>query len=192
MKSVKKIALLISIVIGLLFILEKTYDFFIFKNKNIKTNYISSEKVNAAILFEGSCIPYQTISPQIIKNETGLETYNLASNHSDLAENYLNIYLYLKNNPAPKFIFLFTGAETFDENYNAFNSYRYSCFTNDQEVKNIIKELDPEFSSWLWIPFMKYAYYNSKITFPTVQGVKHFLDRNKHVYVTELYPQDCS
>ncbi len=187
MKSVKKIAMLTLLLVSLLFILEKTYDFFIFNNKNIKTNYISSEQVNASILFEGSCIPSQTISPEIIKKETGLNSYNLASVHSDLAENYLNIYLYLKNNPIPKIIFLFTGPETFDENYNSFNSYRYSCFVKQKEVNKVIKDMDPDYYQYLWIPFMKYAYYNSKITFPTIQGIKHTIEKKHFPYLKDGY-----
>lgn len=187
MKNLKKIVFSLGLVICLLFMLEKTYDFFIFQNKNIKTNFISSEKVNAEILFEGSCIPYQTISPNIIQNATGLKTYNLASNHSDLAENYLNLYLYLKNNPAPKIIFLFTGPETFDENYNGFNSYRYSCFVDDKKVNQVIQDLDPNYHKYLWFPFMKYAYYNSNISFPILQGVKHYWN-NKHLpYLIDGY-----
>jgi hypothetical protein len=187
MKNLKKIAFSIGLVICLLFMLEKVYDHFIYQNKNIKTNFIATEKVNAEILFEGSCIPYQTINPSIIENETGLKTYNLASNHSDLAENYLNIYLYLNNNPAPKIIFLFTGPETFDENYNGFNSYRYTCFVDDRKVDEVINELDPNYHKYLWFPFMKYAYYNSKITFPVLQGVKHSLN-NKHLpYLIDGY-----
>jgi hypothetical protein len=114
------------------------------------------------------------ISPKVLDIKTGKHSYNLALSHSDFADNYLHLYFYLKNNKAPKYMFLYVTPESMDEKYNTFNTYRFAPFLNDKVVDSVVRELDPEYHKWTFIPFMKYAYYNNKINFEVVQGLKHF------------------
>ena len=181
MKSVlKKIALVLGFILVILISLEKVYDFFLLENRNIKASYISKEKINAEVLIEGNCTTYSMIYPDIIEKETKLKTYNLAEHNSGFSENYLNLYLYLKKNKAPKYLVLLVSPESFDERYDVFTSYRFSHLLNDKIVSEIVKEKDPNYFKWTSLPFLKYSYYSDEIHFNAIQGIKYYYS-NKHL-----------
>src|SRR5258708_6858837 len=91
----------------LLFLLEKFFDFGMRRNLNSKAGYVATHSVPAQLLVLGPCEPLWMVSPYMITKRTGLSCYNLANSHSDFADNYLHFYLYLRNNPAPKYMLLF-------------------------------------------------------------------------------------
>jgi hypothetical protein len=160
--------------------LSKLYDFALRNNANIKASYVQKNKIDAEIIFHGPCEPLWMISPKVLDVKTGKLSYNLALSHSDFADNYLHLYFYLKNNKAPKYMFLYVTPESMDGKYNTFNTYRFAPFLNDSVVKYVVKEIDPDYFKWTFIPFMKYAYYNNKINFDVIQGLKHSASgRNK-------------
>lgn len=185
MKKISTYFLYCSLFTLILIACEKLYDFFLLENHNIKTSYITKEKVNADVLILGNCVPYTTISPEIIEEKTKLKTYNLAEHNADFAENYLSIYLYLKNNKAPKFALLYISPETFDDRYNSFNSCRFSSFLNEDVVAKVIQEEDPKYYKWTAIPFMKYGYYNNQFTFNVIQGGKHYFQKRHTPYLKD-------
>lgn len=179
MKSKYKILISLIFIGVFLFSLEKVYDFLLQENLNLKASYITKGKVNVDLLIEGNCTTYSTISPKILEEETKLSAYNLAQHNAGFTENYLNLYLYLKNNKAPKYLLLFVSPESFDDRYNFFTSYRFSHLMNDKVVSEIIKETDPNYYKWTMIPFFKYSYYSDEIHFNALQGFKHYYS-NKH------------
>lgn len=183
----KKVITYLFALLLFFFLIEKGFDFAISKNKNIKINYFTSNTVNASILFDGSCVMLNTVSPKFIKNRTGFEVYNIAQNHADFAENYLNLLMYIKNNVAPKYVFLFTSPESFDKRFNTLNSYRFVSFMKEREINETIKDLDYSYWFYSHLPFGKYAYYNSSLIFPTLQGFKHFLYKQKTPYFKDGY-----
>lgn len=162
--------------------LELLYGFFLLENRNIKSAYVSKEKINAEVLILGPCVPVWMISPTILDKHTGLKSFNLAQSHSDLADNFLHLHLYLKNNLPPKYLLLYISPESFDIRYNEFNTYRFASFLGDTVVNDIIKKQDPEYYKWSGFPFMAYAYYSNKINFNVLQGVKHFASGKNKAY----------
>ena len=40
-----------------------------------------------------------------------------------------------------------------------------------------LKEENHNYYRWTFIPFMKYAYYNSKFNFNVIQGIKHYIKK---------------
>lgn len=178
----KKILLIIIVLFIILKGLEELYDFFLLENRNIKSSYITKEKMDAEVLILGPCVPLWMISPKILDEQTGLKSFNLAQSHSDLADNFLHLHLYLQNNLPPKFLLLYISPESFDEKYNAFNTYRFVPFIKDSLVKAVIKNQDPSYSKWLCFPFMRYGYYNNNINFNFLQGIKHFITGQKKPY----------
>ncbi len=163
----------ISILLLLLIGLSRLFDFALRQNCNLKASYVQKAKINADVLIHGPCEPLWFISPAIVDLQTGLKSYNLALSHSDFADNYLHLYFYLKNNTAPKYLFLFVTPESMDANYNTFNTYRFAAFIGDSTTDSVVKECDSSYFVWTKIPFMKYAFYSSKINFDALQGLKH-------------------
>jgi hypothetical protein len=174
MKNIFKIILSILIIWFALIGLTKLYDFALPQNCNVKADYVQKGKINADILFHGQCEVLWMISPKILDRQTGLKSYNLALSHSDYADNFLHFYFYLKNNIPPKYLFLYVTPESMDLNYNTFNTYRFAPFIGDPVVDSVVKECDSDYFKWTGIPFMKYAYYSSKINFEALQGLKHY------------------
>ncbi len=167
--------------------LTSLYDFALKQNCNRKASYVQQAKINADILIHGPCEPLWFIPPYILDKQTGLKTYNLALSHSDFADNYLHLYFYLKNNTPPKYLFLFVTPESMDRNYNTFNTYRFAEYLGDTTVNDVIKESDSVYYFWTKVPFMKYAYYSSKINFDVLQGLKHYFTHRTLPYFVDGY-----
>ncbi|MGZ3863006.1 MAG: hypothetical protein ACXVPN_05405 [Bacteroidia bacterium] len=181
-KTVYRIAGLIAALLLCLFIFEKVFDFGVKHNLNLKLSYVSSQKIDADLLVLGPCEPLWMVSPELLTKETGLSCYNLANSHSDFADNYLHLNLYLKNNKAPKYMLMYVTPESFDTNYNTFYSYRFSAFMGDEIVKNTVKECDRDFYKWSYIPFIKYGYYSHQTFFMALQGWKHYMSKKAAPY----------
>lgn len=182
MKYILKIVLFVLSLWLCLFALEKLYDAGLKHNQNIKSAYIQNTSINAGILIHGPCEPLWMISPAVLDKQTGVKSYNLALSHSDFADNYLHLYLYLQHNKAPAYLFLYVTPESMDANYNTFNTYRFVPYLRDSLVSKVISECDPGFYKWADIPFMKYAYYNHKQNFNVVQGYKHWFTKRALPY----------
>ena len=184
---IKKVEITFFTVIVLLIILEKVYDFFTLRNLNLKTSYVVKTKIDADVLIMGPCEPLWMINPDEFDPLIGMKSYNLAANHSNFAENYLQLYLYLKNNKAPKFAFLYVTTESMDGTFNLFNTYRYPQFLDDDVVREVVSDQDTSYIHYTWIPFMKYAYYNNYTMFNMVQGAKHFFTLKAKPYSENGY-----
>jgi hypothetical protein len=182
-----KIVIVVILVLLALKGLSFVYSFGIKHNCNSKASYIQSNKINADILIHGPCEPLWMMQPKAISSITGLSTYNLALSHSDFADNYLHLYFYLKYNKAPKYLFLYVTPESMDTNYNVFNTYRFAAYLNDSVVKNVVNECDINYGKWSKIPFMNYAYYNSKINFEVLQGIKHYWQQRQLPHFADGY-----
>jgi len=182
MKVFVKISSTICLVLGSIFLLNKLYYFGATNNKNLKAAYVSSSKINATILIHGPCEPLWMLNPTLIDSITKLNSYNLALSHSDFADNYLHLYLYLKNNNAPKLLLLYVTPESMDKNYNTFNTYRFAQYLSDDTVLQVVKECDADYAKYTPFPFLNYAYYNKNITFNIIQGIKHKLENRKRPY----------
>ena len=161
------------------------FSFGVKHNLNIKSSYVSSHKINADVLVLGPCEPLWMVAPSVITKKTNLSCYNLANSHSDFADNYLHLHLYLQNNKAPKYLLLFVTPESFDTNYNTFYSYRFSSFLNDTIVSNTVKECDKDFYKYAKFPFMKYGYYSHQTFFSALQGWKHYFTKKAFPYYAD-------
>jgi len=155
--------------------LSKLYDFALLHNSNVKASYIQKNKIDADLLILGTCQAVWIVQPSLIEKHTQLKTYNLGLNNSDFSDNYLYLYMYLKRNKTPEYLFLYISPETMDLHYSAFNTYRFATFVGDAVVDSVLKDCDNNYFKWTSIPFMRYAYYNNNVNFDVMQGLKHFL-----------------
>jgi hypothetical protein len=80
---------------------------------------------------------------------------------------------------------LYVTPESVDRNYNTFNAYRFAPYLDDTLVAEVVSESDPDYYRWRIIPFMKYAYYNTRINFEVLQGWKHFFTGRKNAYYSD-------
>jgi hypothetical protein len=179
--GIKILFIFISLWFSLL-LLEKVYDFGLKNNQNLKMAGVKNVPPCAELLIHGPCEPLWMISPALLDKETGITSYNLALSHSDFADNYLHLYYYLKYSKAPKYLLLYITPESLDKHYNTFNSYRFAPYLSDPLVNEVVKENDPAYFKWTWIPFMKYAYYNNRFNFDVLQGYKHYFNKRKNAY----------
>lgn len=167
--------------------LSRLYDFALSQNRDIKAAYIQKNKIDASILIHGPCEPLWMISPKLLDRQTGVKSYNLALSHSDFADNYLHLYFYLKNNKPPRYLFLYTTPESMDSKFNTFNTYRFAGFIGVPIVDSVIQQCDSAYFKWIKFPFMKYAYYSSKINFNVLQGLKHYFTNRALPYFADGY-----
>jgi hypothetical protein len=187
LKPLIKIAASLFIITLALYLLSALYGFALKQNRNIKASFVQKERVDADVLIHGPCEPLWMVSPGQLDKKTGLRSYNLALSHSDFADNYLHLYFYLKANKAPRVLFLYVTPESMDRSYNTFNTYRFAPYVGDPEVDTVLKENDPEYYRWSRFPFMRYAYYNNRINFEVLQGIKHYLTGRKKPHFADGY-----
>ena len=189
MKAGPRIFLLTSALLLTFFLLDRLYTFGLLHNQNLKLTNTALHPPDAELLVHGPCEPLWIVSPALIGKHTGTSSYNLALSHSDFADNFLHLYLYLKNNRPPRYLFLYVTPESFDKRFNVFNSYRFAPYLGDPVVREVIAENDPAYAGWAPIPFMRYAYYGKRITFSVIQGLKHyFQDRTTAYYPDGFEP----
>ena len=181
-KITYKLGLTLIALVLCLFFFEKLFDFGIKHNLNLKLSYVSSHKLDAQLLVLGPCEPLWMVSPEILTKQTQLSCYNLANSHSDFADNYLHLDIYLKNNKAPRYLLMYVTPESFDTNYNTFYSYRFSAFLNDVVVSKTVAECDKNFYKWSGVPFLKYGYYSHQTCFLALQGWKHYFSKKQSPY----------
>lgn len=159
------------------------------ENKNVKVSYITSDYLQFDALFLGPCETSWGAMPTIIDSITGLHSYNLALSHSDYADNYLHLYLYLKYNPAPDYLFIYATPEAFDTVANAFHSYRFAPFVKDSVVNSTIRDCDPTYAKFARIPLVRYGYYNRQLLYEALQGSYHWImGRQEPFYASGYIP----
>ncbi|HVB04515.1 MAG TPA: hypothetical protein VNE41_12445 [Chitinophagaceae bacterium] len=175
MQLLRKFILILIVLWMILLLSGKFFRFALQHNPNLKTDYITSTSMKPDILFLGPCEAAWVMDPAKIDPITGLVSYNLAETHSDFADNYLHLYLYLKHNPPPHYLFLYITGESVDSRYNVFNTYQFTNFLSDSTVASVVRENDPAYYRWAKFPFMQYGYYNSKTVFQALEGFTDFL-----------------
>ncbi len=178
----KKIIISVFIIVTGLFLLDAVFSFLIQENRNIKLSNAMKGKLEYDVLFHGPCEPLFTIDASYIDSLVGSSSYNYALRHTDFADNYLHLYLYLKKNKTPKQIYLYVTPESFDLRFNTFHSYRFAPYLDDTLVANVVKEMDPAYAKTTWAPFMRFAYYNSYKTFDVIQGFVHYINNKRNPY----------
>jgi hypothetical protein len=140
-------------------------------NSNHKITYIQKNHINAELLAHGSCESETMLDPSVIRQYIPVAIYNLALNHSDFADNYIFLYEYLKHQEKPKAVLLFAIPESFDSSItNTFNTYRFAHLMKDPVVKEVVKEADPGYAQYAFLPFIRYSYYSNYIFYKALDG----------------------
>jgi hypothetical protein len=156
-------------------------------NVNLKSAYVQRQKIDADVLFHGPCEPLFTIDPAYLEAKWKKKIYNLSLDHSEFADNYLHLYLYLKNNKAPEYLYLYVTPESFDLNYNTFHTYRFIPFMDDSLVAAVVNECDTNYAVWSNIPLLKYTYFGNRLNFLALQGFKHLVSGRDSAYFANGY-----
>ena len=134
------------------------------------------------VLIHGPCEPLFTLDPAFLESQSELTYYNYALRHTDFADNYLHLYLYLQKNPPPKYLLLYATPESFDVRFNTFHSFRFAPFLKDSVVDAVVQELDSNYHRFAFLPFARYAYFNSYKTWDAIQGLKHWMEGESEPY----------
>lgn len=172
--------LVLAIVI--LLVLQKSIVFFLKQNMNIKLAYLAEDDEQYETLVLGPCEALWAVNPSYFDEAAHTKSYNLSLTHSDFEDNLLHLHLYLKQKTAPKYLLYYVTPESMDVYWNTFNTYRFSNFLDDDFVREIVSEKDPDYSRWNKIPMMPLAYYNNFTSFNALQGAKHYFQNRKTAY----------
>jgi hypothetical protein len=181
----KKVLILFLIVIAVGFAADRFFHFGLAHNLNLKATYIAEGKIAADVLVDGPCEPLFTIDPAYLQSKIGKKVYNLSLNHSDFADNFLHIYLYLKSNKAPEYLFLYATPESFDTRFNTFHPYRFAAHLEDSIVASTIADNDSTYAACMKLPLLRYTYFGSQLTFPAFQGWKHWWEDKEKPYFVD-------
>jgi hypothetical protein len=185
----KKALILFGSLLFFVFLLNNVYRISMEHNVNLKSAYIQRQKIDADVLFHGPCEPLFTINPQYLESKWNKKIYNLSLDHSDFADNFLHLYLYLKNNKVPEYLFLYVTPESFDLNYNTFHTYRFVPFMNDSLVAATVNDCDTNYTSWSSLPLLKYTYFGNRLNFLAFQGFKHLIGGRDSAYFANGYEE---
>ncbi|HXC04276.1 MAG TPA: hypothetical protein VNZ86_05945 [Bacteroidia bacterium] len=183
----RKIGIGLVVLFTSLWGLEKTYDYFLSRNMNLKPAYITRHRIDADVIFLGPCEPLWMMDPDAFTKVTGLTAYNLATVHASFAENESMLHLYLDHNKAPKYIFLYVTTESLDGAFNVFNTYAFAPYLNQEWIAGRVAEEDSVYNRYRKLPFMKYGFYSDYVHFGFVQGVRHVWNKREEPYFKNGY-----
>ncbi len=185
----KKAAILSVLLLLFALLLNSIYRIALEHNVNLKASFVQRQKIDADVLFHGPCEPLFTIDPAYLESKWNKKIYNLSLDHSDFADNYLHLYLYLKNNKVPEYLFLYVTPESFDLNYNTFHTYRFIPFMNDSLVSATVNDCDSNYTEWSHLPLLKYTYFGNRLNFLALQGFKHLISGKDSAFFANGYEE---
>jgi hypothetical protein len=171
MNKLTKLSIFFAVLLLLAVLLEKTLDFIIKQNYDFKPSKVASGTIDAEILIQGPSRAVHGIDPRVISAESGITCYNLGMNASSIEEHIILLYLYLKNNKPPKYVFLEIHHAYFRKNNLTFHSYNYVPFMNDEYVRNFIKKYDYKLYRLNRVPLLKYSLYNKSLLNEAAKGL---------------------
>jgi len=174
---------LITILVCLLFLslAEFATDYYLKRYPRLKSSYISQVEQNADIVVLGACEAAMMVDPSLLDSLTGYKTYNLGDPGARFADNYLDLYQYLRFQKAPKYLLLHVSPESFYSiDDKLLTTYKHQAFLSDSVVFNVTKELDPDYIKFSKIPFLKYSYYNIFTMYKIFGAIGYSLLNKKH------------
>ena len=180
--TLRKLTIAFFILFFGLFLLEKAFDFWLLQNTNNKASYVSTNAINADVVFAGSSNLLYSIDVPVLEYATNHKIYNLATNHAGLADMYAHLYLYLKYNVSPKKVIL--GLSLPDETLSEspFHPYLFAPSINDTAIAKLTETEQPCYRYANFIPMGKYAMYNQQSNYLVFEGLKHWLTKQKTPY----------
>ncbi len=177
----KKLTIIILISMSFLFLAEKGSDYLMKRYPKLKSSYISQVEIKADILIIGACEAEMMLSPKMFDSATGYKTYNLGEVGTRFADNYLYLHQYLKYQKHPKYVILHISPESFSHVDNKLlTTYKHEAFLSDSVVYNVVKELDPGYTKFSKIPFLKYSFYNTFTLFKILDAAGYSVLNKKN------------
>lgn len=130
---------------------------YVIKSKGLKFDY----------LFGGSSRVHNNFNTQLFDSLTQLNGFNIGFEGSAIVENYLTLYLFLKNgNKTSNYILQVEDNSLINQNEGMtypFHDYLFLSFIGDSNVDEAFKSSVPatKFYLWKYVPYLKYAEFNN-------------------------------
>ena len=166
--------------VALLYGLSFTYDYFIRKNDFNKVwwlDHFRNKKYD--FVFLGNSRVYTMIRTDTLERSWNQKGLNISLDGADLAQQYLMLHSFLKNNNRTKKLYFNIDFSELAMQQN--NDMRVWCFLpylNDYEIYSTLKEnYGNKVFAWKYIPFYKYTEFNSKIGLLTVANSFFYLEK---------------
>ena len=168
----KKVIIFILVTIAGFYTLNYTYDYFIRKNDFNKVwwlDHIKNKEYDFAFL--GHSRVYTMIQTDTLEKYWNKKGINISLDGSNISQQYLMLYLFLKNGNTVKDVYYNIDFNEFENHLN--NEMRVWCFLPYIYDDVVYTELGKAYGEkrafcWRYLPFYKNVEFNSKIGFLSV------------------------
>lgn len=128
----------------------------------------------------GSSRAYTTVNIETIEKDTDLDGINISVDGSTITDQYLMLKIFLENNNTIDKLYLQVDPwSTNKEEISVFGIPKFFPYLKEDAVFEHFKQFGPKWYAYRYIPFLRYAEYN------TIWGVHQFLND-----LFDLFPQD--
>lgn len=122
-------------------------------------NQAMQGRVNADILIAGSSRAFRHYDPRIITRETGLSSFNLGRNASQIDVQLGVLKAYLQHNKKPRLLLQNLDIQSFvlTKPGDIFDPASYVPYLDDSAIYSCLSQISPQLWKWKYLPLYAYA-----------------------------------
>lgn len=172
LKLIVSIALMYLVLLGI----QAIVDFYLKKDNCCSNNTwseIYESKIKADIVILGTSRAEVQYDTEIIKQITGLKTYNLGLSGTHYNILKIRWKAYLNHNSKPKILVLDLDDSAMLDSKEIYNKFQYLPYFNTQEYGSVAKEFDDDYYFEKYIPIYKYRGYEMSV-YDQIKSLKDF------------------
>lgn len=173
--------LLLSLIYGVMWLLDYGFSYVYKRGDYTKIQWLynmQNQQFDYAV--HGSSRAYTTIDIKEIESQTGLKGMNIAVDGSTITDQYLMLKIFLENNNDIDHLYLQVDPWAADiEEISDFAIPKFFPYLKNEVVFNHFKQFGPKWYAYRYIPFLRYAEYN------TIWGIHQLLNESFNIM-----PQD--
>ncbi|MCY7352524.1 MAG: hypothetical protein LH606_18015 [Cytophagaceae bacterium] len=161
--------------LGLAWLTEKALDFGLAHNYDFKPSLVVAGHTRPDALFLGNSRVELMLNPAVFSQHTGLSAYNLGFNGSSLIQQLALLNLWLRHNPAPKYLFVEVSPENLQHSDLGFFSIHFLQDLHAPPFEDLVRRYDPRLLTLSRIPLLKYSLYNQVLVGDALVGLFRWL-----------------
>ena len=135
-------------------------------------NQAMQGRANADIVISGSSRAFRHYDPRILYRETGLTTFNLGRNASQIDVQFGVLKDYLRHNRKPRLVIQNLDLQSFilTRPGDIFDPSLYVPYLDHEELYDCLRQIDPGLWKWRYLPL--YAFATQDTTFTWTAGLR--------------------
>ena len=150
----------------ILLTIQSIIDFYLAQDNSCNNNTwskIYDGKLDTDIAIFGTSRAEFQYNPEIIRENTGLKTYNFGLSGTEYTALKIRWEAYIHRNKTPKIVILDLDVNSLKKTHELFNKYQYLPYFNSKEYQKFAKINDSNYYLEKLIPLYKYRGYEIKI-----------------------------